>query len=67
MYGWIWHRLPGGLAAKMAVSVLLVVGVLAVLWYFVFPYVEPRLPWNHVTVDQTAVPSPTLPSPKASP
>jgi hypothetical protein len=59
MYGWIWRRLPGPFSVKLALSVVLVVLVVAVLWYFVFPYVEPRLPWNHVTVDHTVIPSST--------
>lgn len=52
MYAWIWRRLPGGLPGKLAGSLLLLAGVLALLFLVVFPWVEPRLPFNDVTVDQ---------------
>jgi hypothetical protein len=50
MYGWIWRRLPGGTASKSLVSLLLVVAVCALLLFVVFPWVEPHLPFNDVTV-----------------
>jgi hypothetical protein len=50
MYVWIWRRLPGGVAAKLVGSLLLLVAVVAVLLLVVFPWVSPRLPFNHVTV-----------------
>jgi hypothetical protein len=34
VYSWIWRTLPGG----------------ALLLFVVFPWVEPRLPFNDVTV-----------------
>ena len=54
MYVWIWRTLPGNWAAKLAGSLLLLAGALAVLFLLVFPFVEPRLPWNNVNVDQPA-------------
>jgi hypothetical protein len=54
MYVWIWRKLPGNLAAKLAESLALLAGVVAVLLFVVFPYVEPRLPFNNVNVDQPA-------------
>lgn len=50
MYVWIWRRLPGGLPGKLVGSLLLLVAVGAVLFFVVFPYVEPRLPFGDVTV-----------------
>jgi hypothetical protein len=50
MYVWIWRRLPGPLAAKLAGVLVLLVGVLALLFLVVFPWVEPRLPFSQVTV-----------------
>jgi hypothetical protein len=61
MYGWIWHRLPGGLVAKLGGCVALLVGVLALLFFVVFPWAEPRLPWNDVTVNSPSVDE-TVPS-----
>jgi len=51
MYVWIWRRLPGGLPGKLAGSALLLLGALALLFLVVFPYAEPRLPFNNVTVE----------------
>ena len=50
MYGWIWRTLPGGWPGKLAGSFVLLVGALALLFFVVFPFAEPRLPFNHVTV-----------------
>jgi hypothetical protein len=46
MYGWIWRRLPFGLPGKLTGSVLLVAAAVALLWYVVFPAVDPYLPFN---------------------
>jgi hypothetical protein len=51
MYGWIWRHLPGGTASKAMLSLVLVAVVAALLLFVVFPWVEPRLPFNDVTVD----------------
>ena len=51
MYGWIWRHLPGGTALRTAQALVLVLAVVALLMLVVFPWVEPRLPWNDVTVD----------------
>jgi hypothetical protein len=52
VYGWIWRKLPGGLPGKVLGSAILVLAVVALLFLVVFPYVEPRLPFNDVTVNQ---------------
>ena len=52
MYSWIWQKLPGGLPGKLVGSAILVLAVLALLFLVVFPYAEPRLPWNDVTVTE---------------
>ena len=51
MYGWIWRHLPGGTWSKALLFLLLVVAVCALLLFVVFPWVEPHLPFNDVTVD----------------
>ncbi len=51
MYSWIWRHLPGGTASKALLSLILVAAVVALLLFVVFPWVEPRLPFNDVTVD----------------
>lgn len=54
MYGWVWRHLPGGLAGKLLGSLVLLVAVLALLYFVVFPWVEPRLPFGEVTVGAAA-------------
>lgn len=51
MYSWIWRRLPGALGWKLLQTVLLITAVCALLLFVVFPWIEPRLPINHVTVN----------------
>ena len=50
MYGWLWRHLPGGPASRSLISLLLVVAVCALFLFVVFPWVEPHLPFNDVTV-----------------
>lgn len=52
MYAWIWRKLPFGLAGKLAGSIVLAVAAVALLWYFVFPWVEPLMPFDDVQVTQ---------------
>lgn len=55
MYAWIWRHLPGGRGTKSLCALVLLIAVLAVLFFVVFPWVEPRLPFNDVTVDPSGV------------
>jgi hypothetical protein len=52
VYGFIWRHLPGPTAARAVIALVLVLAVVALLLFVVFPWVEPRLPFNDVTVDQ---------------
>ena len=52
MYVWIWRHLPGALALKLLQTLVLVVGVVALLLFVIFPWIEPHLPFGHVTVNQ---------------
>ena len=74
MYGALWRNLPGGLAGKLASGTALLLVALALLFYVIFPWVEPRLPWNDVTVNSPSIDEQTVPagsplpsSPVASP
>jgi hypothetical protein len=67
VYVWIWHKLPGNVAAKLGGSLGLLLAALALLFLFVFPFVEPRLPFNNVNVDQPAPATSTIISPSATP
>jgi hypothetical protein len=52
MYSWIWRHLPGGTTSRAALSLLMVLAICALLLFVVFPWVEPLLPFNDVTVDE---------------
>lgn len=51
MYGWIWRHLPGNAWVKALCSVAIVVAVAALLWFVVFPWAEPLLPFDDGTVE----------------
>ena len=51
MYSWIWRHLPGGTASRTVLSLVLIAAAVGLLLFVVFPWVEPRLPFNDVTVD----------------
>ncbi len=50
MYVWIWRHLPGSLAVKLLQTLLLLLAVTALLLFVIFPWIEPHLPINQVTV-----------------
>ncbi|GIH23351.1 hypothetical protein Aph01nite_16610 [Acrocarpospora phusangensis] len=50
MYGFIWRRLPGGVALKLGATLVLLGVLTALLWYVVFPWAEPLVPLDRVTV-----------------
>ncbi|GAA1330348.1 hypothetical protein [Saccharothrix algeriensis] len=52
MYGWIWRHLPGPLPVRVLQALVLVAGVVALLMFVVFPWAEPKLPFNNVTTTQ---------------
>jgi hypothetical protein len=45
VYVWIWRNLPGGRPGKLIGSLLLVGGVVALLWYVVFPWAGDHMPF----------------------
>ncbi|WP_422772419.1 hypothetical protein ACN28C_05105 [Plantactinospora sp. WMMC1484] len=52
MYAWIWRKLPFGVPGKLIGSLLITASALALLWYVVFPWAEPLLPFDDVQVTQ---------------
>ena len=50
MYAWIWRKLPFGLWGKLTGSLVLLTAVGALLWYVVFPWATPLLPFDDVQV-----------------
>jgi hypothetical protein len=53
MYVWLWRHLPGNVFGKLAGAFVLFLGVCALLFFFAFPWVEDKLPFNDVTVNST--------------
>lgn len=51
MYTWIWRRLPGATGLKALQATILFLAVVALLFFVVFPWIEPYLPYNNVTVE----------------
>ncbi|MGP4023100.1 hypothetical protein [Actinomadura sp. 3N407] len=59
MYAWIWRHLPGAWHTKTATALGLVITVIAVFWYLVFPWVEPKIQFDQGVVEgptQSSVP-----------
>ena len=54
MYGWLWRHLPGPTPLRALIALVLFAVVVAVLFVWVFPWLEPRLPFTDVTVDPTS-------------
>ena len=50
MYAWLWRKLPFGLPGKLIGALGLAVATVALLWYVVFPWAEPILPFDDVQV-----------------
>jgi hypothetical protein len=44
MYGWLWHLLPGGTAARAGTMTVIILALAAALWFYVFPWVSIHLP-----------------------
>ena len=56
MYSWLWRVLPGGVLSKSLLSLLLFTAAVALLFFVVFPEIEPLVPFGDVTVDGTRPP-----------
>lgn len=50
MYAWIWRKLPFGFRGKLTGSIVLSAAVAALLWYVIFPWATPLLPFDDVQV-----------------
>lgn len=48
MYAWIWRTLPGPVLVRLLLAVLLTFLVLYLLFEHVFPWLDPKLPFNKV-------------------
>jgi hypothetical protein len=58
MYSWTWRHLPGPLVARLLQVLVLLAAAVALLFFVIFPAVEPLLPYNDVTVGNSDTSSP---------
>ena len=61
MYAWIWRHLPGPWWARLLSSLAMCAGVVALLWFFAFPWAEPLLPFDDVQVGNGTAPTEVVP------
>lgn len=59
MYAWIWGKLPGAWPVKVAESIAALAVLVLLLFVVVFPVIEPNLPFNNVTIDETGSSTPS--------
>ncbi len=53
MYLWIWRRLPAkNPVTRAAIALVLVLAVVALLWYAVFPWVETQIQFDQGTIHE---------------
>ena len=52
MYAWLWRRLPGDTTTKVFTAFVGALVICVMLWYVVFPWIEPRIQFDHGTVEQ---------------
>ena len=63
MYAWLWRRLPGGTLTRIYTAVVAALAVGALLWYVVFPWLEPKIQFDHGTVGDGGTSATAPPSP----
>lgn len=51
MYIWIWRHLPGPVAVKLLETLVLFLAIVALLFFVIFPWLEPYLPFDQVTTN----------------
>lgn len=66
MYGFLWRKLPGSAPLRALQCLLLFLAAVFVLFQFVFPKLEPLLPFGDVTVNGNGTGSTAPPSPGPS-
>jgi hypothetical protein len=54
MYGALWRSLPGPVAVRLLLVLVLLVGVVAACFVWLFPAVAPYVPFNDQTVEESA-------------
>ncbi|WP_380164285.1 hypothetical protein [Jannaschia sp. R86511] len=53
MYAALWRLLPGPLAVRVVLALLLLVAAVTACFLWLFPAVAPYVPFNQQTVEET--------------
>lgn len=53
MYGAFWRALPGPAFIKLVIVLILLAAIVYALFEHVFPWLEPYLPLNESTIEET--------------
>lgn len=51
MYGWLWRALPGPVWLRVVLLAILAAAVVVICFTWVFPAVEPLMPFTDITVE----------------
>jgi hypothetical protein len=51
MYGWIWRHLPGPTPLRVASALMIFLVIVAILFFVIFPWLEPYMPFDHATTN----------------
>ncbi|MCW2621694.1 MAG: hypothetical protein JWL64_1296 [Frankiales bacterium] len=51
MYVWFWRHLPGPFPLRLLLSALVLAVIVLLLFFWIFPAIEPHLPFGNVTVE----------------
>ncbi len=57
MYGWLWRHLPGDTLTRVYTAVVAAMVAAALLWFVVFPWIEPKIHFDHGTVGDGGAPT----------
>lgn len=61
MFGVVWRVLPGPGFVKFLFVLVVVGGLAGFLWFYAFPWADPYLPFNEVTVEADGGGEPGVP------
>ena len=57
MYTHLLRILPGDRWTRSMLAMGLLLAIIALLWYVVFPWLEPKIQFDHTTVDSPSIPA----------
>ena len=52
MYALLWRALPGNWFVKLLICLVLIAAAVYVLLEYVFPVIEPYMPFNDATIEE---------------